>query len=271
MSGSVMRSRGLQGKPQGNAIRSPPSQPPRSKHASRQHFRHQCRASADSDARVPMPPGDESVRYTDSATDLAFIGMCRKAYGNLAGWQSPRSFDDGEESFRGMVEVSRALMRGKSAQEQRDAVIKGFPEVPAWFRQVFPYSKWGAELNARITPAFFEWLVGEMETVEVTLPDGTVQRSGVEIKRCRYLAESGCVGMCVNLCKAPTQTFFTEQLGMPLTMEPDFETLGCKMTFGKVPPTVDEDEGLRDMPCYADCPASRADVVPCHKLSESRE
>ena len=36
----------------------------------------------------------------------------------------------------------------------------------------------------------------------------------------RYLAESGCVGMCVNLCKAPTQEFFTEQLGMPLTMEP---------------------------------------------------
>jgi hypothetical protein len=25
--------------------------------------------------------------------------------------------------------------------------------------------------------------------------------------------QSGCVGMCVNLCKAPTQTFFTEQLG----------------------------------------------------------
>ena len=40
-------------------------------------------------------------------------------------------------------------------------------------------------------------------------------------KRClRYLYESGCVGMCVNLCKAPCQAFFTEQLGMPLTMNP---------------------------------------------------
>ena len=36
--------------------------------------------------------------------------------------------------------------------------------------------------------------------------------------RGRYLAESGCAGMCVNLCKAPVQQFFTEELGMPLTM-----------------------------------------------------
>lgn len=58
-----------------------------------------------------------------------------------------------------MVEVSRALMRGRSAEQQRDAVIRGFPQVPGWFRRAFPYSKWGAELNARITPAFFAWLV----------------------------------------------------------------------------------------------------------------
>ena len=29
--------------------------------------------------------------------------------------------------------------------------------------------------------------------------------------------------MCVNLCKTPVQTFFTQQLGMPLTMKPNFE------------------------------------------------
>ena len=40
---------------------------------------------------------------------------------------------------------------------------------------------------------------------------------------CRYLAESGCAGMCVNLCKSPVQTFFTKELGMPLTMKPNFE------------------------------------------------
>lgn len=48
-------------------------------------------------------------------------------------------------------------------------------------------------------------LVGEMElqSEEVQLPDGTVrvQKSTVYIKKCRYLEQSGCVGMCVNMCK----------------------------------------------------------------------
>ena len=48
-------------------------------------------------------------------------------------------------------------------------------------------ARWGAELNARITPAFFTWLVGPMTTVEVDI-DGVKQSSGVHIKRCRCAA-----------------------------------------------------------------------------------
>lgn len=48
-------------------------------------------------------------------------------------------------------------------------------------------------------------LVGEMELErrEVELADGTLreQTSTVHIKKCRYLEQSGCVGMCVNMCK----------------------------------------------------------------------
>lgn len=95
-------------------------------------------------------------------------------------------------------------------------------------RRLFPYSKWGAEVNARITPAFFTWLVscrravptalrsaaativmrtktnslsnlplglrlaqvGPMQTVAAEV-DGQQQMSAVKIERCRYLAESG--------------------------------------------------------------------------------
>lgn len=78
-----------------------------------------------------------------------------------------------------------AVWQGRSAAEQRAAVIQGFPQVPAWFRKLFPYSKWGAELNALITPAFFTWLVGTMQTAEATVDTGTVQRSAVHIERCR--------------------------------------------------------------------------------------
>lgn len=63
--------------------------------------------------------------------------------------------------------------------------MKGFPRVPKWFRRLFPYSKWGAELNAHITPAFFTWLVGPMQTQDAVVDDGIKQQSAVHIERCR--------------------------------------------------------------------------------------
>lgn len=52
--------------------------------------------------------------------------------------------------------------------------------------------------------AFFAWLVGpmELEQDDVTFEGRQEQwRSKVQIKKCRYLEQSGCVGMCVNMCK----------------------------------------------------------------------
>ncbi|CAD7702264.1 unnamed protein product, partial [Ostreobium quekettii] len=211
--------------------------PPRDR---RRKFLARCQLA--SGAIGERDEGDES----GSLTDLAFVALCRRAYGRLAGWQSDRGWWDFGETYAGMVEVSRALMQGRTPEEQRAAVIAGFPEIPPWFRKLFPYSTWGAELNARITPAFFKWLVGPMETVEVEI-DGQKQMSGVHIEKCRYLEESGCTGMCVNLCKAPCQTFFTEELGMPMTMKPNFEDNSCEMIFGQRPPPLEEDEAMQQL------------------------
>ncbi|KAH9565220.1 hypothetical protein CY35_04G066600 [Sphagnum magellanicum] len=200
------------------------------------------------------------TEYKDSVFDLLFINGCRQAFGRVAGWQSPRSWNEG---YQGMVEVSHALAAGKSAAEQQTAVLKGFPRVPTWFRQLFPYSDWGAALNARITPLFFSWLVGPCEVVEVTIQDKKL-RSGVHIHKCRYLETSGCTGLCVNLCKLPTQYFFTEELGMPLTMEPNFEDLSCEMIFGQIPPRPEDDPALQQG-CFSKCPTSSTSAV-CPKL-----
>lgn len=163
-----------------------------------------------------------------------------------------------------MVEVSHALMRNKTAAQQAESVIQGFPKVPGWFRKLFPYSDWGAELNARITPLFFEWLVGPCKIVEVDI-SGKVLTSGVEIEKCRYLETSGCTGMCVNLCKRPTQYFFTKELGMPLTMEPNFENLSCRMIFGQEPPALEEDAVMQQS-CFASCPSANVLAAKCPKL-----
>ena len=98
-----------------------------------------------------------------------------------------------------------------------------------WFRRLFPAMRWGAELNARITPLFFSWLVGECAPA-AGLYEGKPAMNVVKIKKCRYLEVSMCCGMCVNLCRTPTTSFFTEQLGMPMSMEPNFEDLSCEVS-----------------------------------------
>lgn len=87
----------------------------------------------------------------------------------------------------------------------------------------------------------------------------------VFLPMCRYLAESNCAGMCVNLCKAPVQTFFTEELGMPLTMKPNFEDYSCEMVFGLTPLPLEQDEALQQ-PCLQDCSTAPFDKPACHKL-----
>ncbi|MCO5552346.1 hypothetical protein L7F22_005857 [Adiantum nelumboides] len=208
-----------------------------------------------------VDPFANKRQYKDSPLDLLFINGCRQVYGRLAGWQSTRSY---EEGYVGMVEVSHALMKNKTAAQQAESVIQGFPKVPDWFRNLFPYSDWGAELNAWITPLFFEWLVGPCKIIEVEIR-GKVLKSGVQIEKCRYLETSGCTGMCVNLCKRPTQYFFTEELGMPLTMEPNFEDLSCCMIFGQEPPAL-EDDKVMQRHCFSSCPSANMLVEKCPKL-----
>ena len=73
------------------------------------------------------------------------------------------------------------------------------------------------------------------------------------------------MGMCVNLCKAPVQTFFTEELGMPLTMKPNFEDYSCEMIFGLTPPSLAEDEVMQQG-CIAQCTTALGERAVCHKL-----
>lgn len=52
-----------------------------------------------------------------------------------------------------------------------------------------------------------------------------VWANSVKIQRCRYLESVQCKGACASICKLPTQAFFTEDLGMPVTMTPNFDDL----------------------------------------------
>ncbi|GFZ01393.1 hypothetical protein Acr_15g0000020 [Actinidia rufa] len=76
--------------------------------------------------------------------------------------------------------------------------------------------------------------------------------------------------MCVNMCKIPTQDFSTNELGLPLTMIPNFEDMSCEMVYGQVPPPFEEDPASKQ-PCFADIyklfgSLANPSSTICHKL-----
>ncbi|MCS6942432.1 MAG: beta-carotene isomerase domain-containing protein [Geminocystis sp.] len=179
--------------------------------------------------------------------------------------------------YDGFVDLSKQIMTGRNPQQQQELVEKVLkslipPCVVFLIRTFFPPSKWVCEFNATFATILFEWLVGKSEVreVEIVGENGEIrrQKSGVYIHKCRYLEASGCVAMCVNMCKLPTQKFFTEYLRIPLTMTPNFEDFSCEMVFGKSPPPFTS-EAVYNQPCLQDT-CSQAVVShpprPCSKI-----
>eukprot|EP00884_Botryococcus_braunii_P023672 jgi/Botrbrau1/998/Bobra.114_1s0036.1 len=74
--------------------------------------------------------------------------------------------------------------------------------------------------------------------------------------RCRYLEQTGCASVCINSCKLPTQEFFAKDMGLPLTMTPNYDDFSCQFSFGMVPPPPGKDEALAT-PCFRQCPSKR--------------
>ncbi|XP_057508149.1 beta-carotene isomerase D27, chloroplastic isoform X4 [Actinidia eriantha] len=132
--------------------------------------------------------------------------------------------------------------------------------------------KVAAVMVARATALSCQWLMGSCAVNTVDLPDGSSWSSGVFVEKCKYLEESKCVGICINTCKFPTQTFFKDYMGVPLLMEPNFSDYSCQFRFGVLPPPAEDDSALKE-PCLEICPnASRrrelttsVDVLQCPK------
>jgi len=111
--------------------------------------------------------------------------------------------------------------------------------------------------------------MGECEINDYEIDGGGVaHRQGLLVKRCRFLEESGCASICVNACKIPTQRFFSEDMGLSLTMTPDYDTGECQFSFGRIP-TIEEELKAKNTPCLSRCPSSSiqaTDVGLCNEM-----
>lgn len=222
------------------------------------------------------PLGGPLTPYSDNVFDLFFIAIFRFVMTQTARWQSPLAFW-GEQAYDGMLEVAHAMQWKKSLQETEDASLKVIEDlIPdegrERFRALLKPDKFGTELNAWITAAFFPFMVGKVQVEARTheemprVPEGESWDCAVKIEKCRWLEKSGCVGMCVGLCKRPMQRMFGGVLGMPLSMEPNMEDLSCTMVFGKEPTAWEEDE-LKEQPCFASCATASSGSAACPKLA----
>ncbi|PZO38486.1 MAG: DUF4033 domain-containing protein [Pseudanabaena frigida] len=208
--------------------------------------------------------------YNDNLIDRLFIGLFSSKMAQALG----KGTEIG--GYDGFVELSKQIMQGRNAQEQQVIVAKVLqsliPSPALWVVRTFVSpTRLVCVLNAWFAAQMFEWLVGpcEVAEAEINLADGTVrsQPSGVHIKKCRYLVDSGCVGMCVNMCKVPTQTFFTEKFGIPLTMKPNFEDLSCEMIFGQAPLAPEDDPDYHQSCLQLQCPTASMSSSACPKLN----
>ena len=241
----------------------------------------------------PPPAADPQAKWYASdagplgrLVDLACESAFRSSLAREAGG------DDNTPGFDGIINLAQKLVavepRSAAATRIRArGVLRGlFPDWPPapgaeqpgllwWFTRLFarPFPEFSAKLNAKVTWAAGGWLMGplELRDLEETpeVGDGTNQL--VFVKRCRFLEQSGCASVCVNACKFPTQDLFNGDMGVPMRIEPDYETLSCSFKFG-VAPSVDDEIDALNTPCFAACPsggALRAEHQQCPDVTDS--
>ncbi|KAH8517220.1 hypothetical protein H0E87_005244 [Populus deltoides] len=171
------------------------------------------------------------------------------------GWDSEKA------GYDGLIEVASRLMSRRTPSDTTDAAVRILRSLfPPFLLHLYKSlvspiggGKLAAMMVARVTVITCQWLMGICKVNSVDLPDGSSWESGVFVERCKYLEESKCVGICVNTCKLPTQTFFKDYMGIPLLMEPNFNDYSCQFKFGVLPP-LPEDDGTLKEPCLEVCP-----------------
>jgi hypothetical protein len=208
----------------------------------------------------------EDMQYQDSVLDKILLKIFRDLVAkNTGGVTSPK------EGIIGLLEQGRTFMLqpGQTPEAQHKMVYDTLgglmtPVLPPFYRifmsgivpklgtdfdgkQIGPWF-YAPFMTAVVTPTFFAFLVGP--SYPNRRKDG--YPGGLIVEKCKFLQESGCKGLCLNQCKQPAQQFFQNELGLPLTVSPNFVTQECQWSFGEKPLPVEEDPSF-PKGCLAGC------------------
>jgi hypothetical protein len=214
----------------------------------------------------------EDLVYQDSLLDKALMSIFRKLVEKNTGGVTSE-----KDGIEGLLEQGRAFMlQGETPEAQHKMVsdtLGGLmtPVLPPFYRifmagivpplgtkmdgkQLGPWF-YAPFLTSIVTPTFFGFLVGPSRPNR--RKDGQV--GGLVVEKCKFLQESGCKGLCLHQCKLPAQQFFAEELGLPLTVIPNFVTQECQWSFGETPLPPAEDPSF-PKGCLVGC-QSRKDMA----------
>ena len=83
---------------------------------------------------------------------------------------------------------------------------------------------------------------------------------GLLVEKCRFLEVSGCLATCIHACKVPTQRFFLEEMGVPVTIYPNVTDMSCRFEFGRYPAPLSEDP-ISALPCLTTCTIKKREIA----------
>mmetsp|Transcript_24830 Transcript_24830/g.68766 ORF Transcript_24830/g.68766 Transcript_24830/m.68766 type:complete len:441 (+) Transcript_24830:51-1373(+) len=225
----------------------------------------------------------EDLKYKNNPLDSLLLSLFRKLVTKHTG-----GVTSDQPGLTGLLEQGRTYMlqEGQTPEAQHKMVYNTLgslmtPALPPFYRifmsGIVPKvnSQWDGKqlgpwfyapfLTSVVTPLFFAFLVGPSRPN--FRQDG--QLGGLVVEKCQFLQESGCKGLCLHQCKLPAQQFFAEELGLPLTVKPNFVTQECQWSFGEEPLPPAQDESFPDG-CLSGCPSRKALAESVGK-AEARE
>ena len=188
------------------------------------------------------------MQYNDSWFGKMVTKFLAHKIAEIAGKVPQVAGDRGNNKEFGMLVDAAFLLNarpGQQAQEMTSRLLK--ESLPSWFPSTFRaflgcFPTWFDARHAAVSTVLItNWLVGPSKIVDTPVemldseekigrgagwgnePTGWVPGfalggkwrkelgagQGVEIERCRVLEQSQCLSVCLNVCKGPTQKFFT--------------------------------------------------------------
>lgn len=218
----------------------------------------------------------DDMEYKDNVVDIILLSIFR----NLV-VKNTNGVTSQQRGILGLVEQARTYMLqpGQTAERQHQMVRDTLrdlmtPILPPFYRifmsGIVPensflgreydnkqYGPWfyAPFLTSFVTPTFFGFLVGP--SYPNRRKDG--EFGGLVVEKCKFLQESNCKGICLHQCKLPAQQFFQDELGLSLTVTPNFDTQECQWSFGEIPLSPEDDPSF-PTGCLVGC-ESRATIA----------